>query len=244
MADYEETRIAFATALNGIRSAVYGREVREYLYQAFSTVYDYCLESVSQIGTSVEDCRNYAEQAIAAASDAEDSKDAAVEAAEKCEQLVADAVAGYKGGYYRTYDLIIEAANWTALSQTEGSYNYYNDVEVPGCTPEFIPFGNTTLDDYSPAVQAGLASIIETVQGAVRFYAVTMPTEDIKVTVTLLAKGTSTGMPATTEEMGLVRIGDGLVVVAPGEENEGLLSVDMADEAEVAELINEKIPEE
>jgi hypothetical protein len=89
-------------------------------------------------------------------------------------------------------------------------------VEVPGCLSTMTPLGTTALENFEAASPAGLASMIETCDGHVRFYAVRKPTANIDVIVALIKKEEPVNTPATRDKLGLVKIGDGMNVTSGG----------------------------
>ena len=78
------------------------------------------------------------------------------------------------------------------------------------------PLGTTALENFEAASPAGLASMIETCDGHVRFYAVRKPPADIDVIVALIKKEAPVNTPATRDKLGLVKIGDGMNVTSGG----------------------------
>ena len=78
------------------------------------------------------------------------------------------------------------------------------------------PLGTTALENFEAASPAGLASMIETYDGYVRFYAVRKPAANIDVIVALIKKEEPVNTPATRDKLGLVKIGDGMNVTSGG----------------------------
>lgn len=249
----------FDAIINGIRRAIYGREVREYIALAIQWVKEFVTQQVEIMKQLLAQAKTAAENAAKSAAAAKTSEtnakksetaaktsetnaatsaakakseaDRAEENADKTMTLIKEGIEGYKGGYYRTYELTLPVSGWKALSSPVGVSKYFCDMAVDKCNADLIPFGSTKLENYRAAITAGMAAMMETLEGKVRFYAVKVPTEAIDVTVTLLAKGSATAQPASRTELGLVKIGDGLDIEA-----DGTVSGHVPSDTEMAEL--------
>lgn len=134
----------------------------------------------------------------------------------------------------KCYELTIEPNDWKALDAPIGLNQYYADMDAAECTPAMTPVGMTCLENYEAAMPAGMASICESLTGAVRFYAVRRPTANIDVSVALIKKDDPINTPATRTELGLVKIGDGMDV-----ESTGRISTRGATDAEWTAAMNE-----
>lgn len=134
----------------------------------------------------------------------------------------------------KCYELTIEPNDWKLLDSPIGLNRYYADMDAPECTTGLTPIGMTCLENYEAAMPAGMASICESLTGAVRFYAVRRPTANIDVSVALIKKDDPINTPATRTELGLVKIGDGMDV-----ESTGRISTRGATDAEWAAAMNE-----
>lgn len=144
----------------------------------------------------------------------------------------------------RSVDITIPRAGWVA--DNLGQYRYRRDVAVEEVTGRMIPQVTILPAGEDAAGNCGLAPQAETVDGAVRFRAVTAPASDIPAVLTLLRdssgvifsyKNTSSvsQLPlATADKAGAVKPGPGLVV-AP----DGTMSVDMASDTEVNQMLTE-----
>ena len=97
-----------------------------------------------------------------------------------------------------------------------GPNRYCCDVPVAGCLATLTPLATTGLENFEAATPAGLASVVETYDGFVRFYAVRQPEANIDVILMLLRKEEPVNRPATRTELGLVKIGDGMDVDSGG----------------------------
>lgn len=115
-----------------------------------------------------------------------------------------------------SYELTLPVRDWVKMESAIGPNQYYCDVEVPGCLSTMTPLGTTALENFEAASPAGLASMIETCDGHVRFYAVRKPTANIDVIVALIKKEEPVNTPATRDKLGLVKIGDGMNVTSGG----------------------------
>lgn len=115
-----------------------------------------------------------------------------------------------------SYELTLPVRDWAKLSSAVGPNQYYCDVEVPGCTEGLTPLATTALENFEAASPAGLASIVESRDGYLRFYAVRRPTANIDVIAALIRKEDPVNKPATRTELGLVKIGDGMDVTSSG----------------------------
>lgn len=139
-------------------------------------------------------------------------------------------------------DLTIPAAGW--IEETAGEYKLRLDVEVSGVTEEMIPRLTIPVAWEETAADCGLSPVVETVEGAVRLRAVTVPAADITASLVLLCSSTEVigslqgsgaiaAMPLATENTpGAVKPGRGLLVA-----EDGTLNVDMAADEEFEALL-------
>lgn len=133
---------------------------------------------------------------------------------------------------------------WTFVEEEdedESGYFYKAEVPCDEATAAHTPI--VTLDKHSlaGAGACGLCPTVETVSGALRFWASDAPSEDLHGTVLLVSHGGGSGgdgnyvLPAATQyRLGGVKIGDGLVV-----DKEGTLSVDAANTEETTGALDE-----
>lgn len=143
----------------------------------------------------------------------------------------------------RYVNLTIPAAGWTA--DTEGKYKFRLDVAVEEVTARMIPQVAVLPDGEATAADCGLYPAAETLDGAVRFRAVSQPGGSIPVALTLLRDSTGvifsydvgntvTELPIATEEKpGVVKPGRGLMVA-----DDGTMSVDMASDEEFGQILD------
>lgn len=123
--------------------------------------------------------------------------------------------------------IVIPATGWTTqdAGDTEaGDYHYSLDVLVPKATADDYP--SVTIDKLclDTAKQAGLCPTMESLDGALKFWAKDVPVEDINATVTLFAQnssGSSGGgayqIPIASEtQLGVVKIGKGIRIAPDG----------------------------
>ncbi len=115
-----------------------------------------------------------------------------------------------------SYDLTLPVSGWKELDYAIGPNQYYCDIVIEGCTDSLIPIGMTSLEGAETADDAGMASVVESCDGFVRFYAVKPPEDAVNVHVMLLKRDDPVNKPATKTELGLVTIGDGLDVTSGG----------------------------
>lgn len=122
---------------------------------------------------------------------AKSSEDSAKRYSDKAKNVIAEAKSEYSGGYYKTYDLTALKGSWKKLSPVKGPYQYYCDIAVPDLTERHSPFCSTGLESYAAAVAAGLANTVETRNGALRLFAIRVPTKDIELVLTIFGVGTT-----------------------------------------------------
>lgn len=147
----------------------------------------------------------------------------------------------------RALDITIPRTGWVA--ETQDLYRYRRDVAVDGVTPRMIPLVTVLHTGEESAAACGLDPTPETVDGAVRFRAVSPPTADIPAALTLLRDssgvifsyentGTVSQMPlATADTAGAVKPGAGLLVA-----EDGTMSVNMATDEDYDQMM-EKVSE-
>ena len=144
----------------------------------------------------------------------------------------------------RRADLTIPTAGWTA--DPEGKYQYRLDLPVEGVTARMIPALTVSAAGEKAALACALAPFAETLEGAVRLWAMAVPEADIPASLTLLRdssgvifsyenNSTVGELPiATPATPGAVKPGRGLLVDA-----DGALNVDMATDEEFGALLDE-----
>ena len=152
-----------------------------------------------------------------------------------------------------TYDDLLAVINSTAVRQMDvtipaegwedtGEGLYPLRLELPlEVTAQMIPMLTVLPESSAQAAACGLAPFAQTGEDVLRLWAEKAPEEAMRASLTLLRNasgfgaGTTTLLPpATSERLGGVKVGEGLRVT-----EDGTLSVDAADEAEVAEMLGE-----
>lgn len=178
-----------------------------------------------QLGTAVE-------QAIAT-HDSDPNAHASLMA--KMQSMVAAA-----GAAITPVRLAIGVAGWKANDSEK--YPYYNDVECELSEEKHLPLVNIDEESEDIAFVCGLRMQAEAYDGYVRFWARSLPTEDITCTVDLVGRGGDAGgsgsyvLPAASAlVLGGVKVGSGLRV-----DPDGTLSIDSATPAETGALFGKE----
>ena len=123
------------------------------------------------------------------------------------------------GGYYGRYDLALSASGWQEAQDAEGKpYQYIYDAELADSKSTLVPIGAVLADSFHTANDAGILPGCETFDGYVRFYSSSVPEDDVQLTVILFGKGggNSDLTIATREQLGHVKVGDGIDVTEDG----------------------------
>lgn len=126
---------------------------------------------------------------------------------------------GSGGGYYGRYDLALSASGWQEAQDAEGKpYQYIYDAELADSKSTLVPIGAVLADSFHIANDAGILPGCETFDGYVRFYSSSVPEDDVQLTVILFGKGggNSDLTIATREQLGHVKVGDGIDVTEDG----------------------------
>lgn len=185
---------------SGVRNALYGREVREWL----ALLAERCVELVSKMEEAVENATAAAEaakksedNAASSASSAKDSADAAAEsaanakisedsAAKSAEQAsgIIDRMSDIEGGYFLASNLTIPKDAWSKTSEWS-LYPYIAELPDKVVTEVLEPQVIIQPVSTTIARDAGMASICETGDHVIRFWAASKPTEDIKTRLLL-----------------------------------------------------------
>lgn len=154
-------------------------------------------EAATAASTSAAAAKKSADKAAASEGNAARSAADAKQYADGVKQTVKDTLQDYTGGYYRTYDLTLPAKKWVVLNPSVGRYEYCCDVPLEGCSSALVPVGTLALNETE---HANIATVCQTRDGVIRFYAATPPTADLQVLMTLFAKGTASIVKASDEE--------------------------------------------
>lgn len=128
----------------------------------------------------------------------------------------------------------------------DGLYRYRAEAVCDEATAMHTPLITMEIASLPLATACGLCPTVETVSGALRFWAMQIPAGEMAGTVMLIGQGGGSKagdgsyvLPtATAYRLGGVKVGDGLVV-----DDEGTLSVDVASDEEVNETIDEALGE-
>lgn len=180
----------------------------------------------------------------------------AEEANQLIQSMVAEAVSGVGAAIIK--DITIPADGWSwseeDFDEQEGmdDYRYSLDVAIAEATAEQFPSVALHKNALAAAKDAGLCPTVQSLDGALRFWAKNEPTGDMEATVALLSRGTGGGsggggesyvLPvATSTRLGGVKIGKNIKV-----ETDGTISTDgatvsedaMATDEETAEMIED-----
>ncbi len=131
---------------------------------------------------------------------------------------------------------------------TFGCFNFCAETEVDSVSGTQHPVATLDAASIETAWQCGLSSVVETLDGRLRFRSDRKPAEAISGTCILFTEGLSTGagtggaLPiATKTRLGGVKIGDGLSVTPDGEisvnPDQVLTDKDLVDENEVVQAV-------
>lgn len=123
------------------------------------------------------------------------------------------------GGYYGTYFLTLAASGWKQADEESPDYSYIYTAELPDSTSALIPSGAPLLGSFHIAEDAGVVNGCETGDGVVKFYSKEIPAADISTCIILFGKGgggESDLTVATREQLGHVKIGNGIEVTEDG----------------------------
>ena len=123
------------------------------------------------------------------------------------------------GGYYGTYFLTLAASGWEQADEESPDYSYIYTAELPDSTSALIPSGAPLLGSFHIAEDAGVVNGCETGDGVVKFYSKEIPAADISTCIILFGKGgggESDLTVATREQLGHVKIGNGIEVTEDG----------------------------
>ncbi len=106
-----------------------------------------------------------------------------------------------------------------AADEESPDYSYIYTAELPDSTSALIPSGAPLLGSFHIAEDAGVVNGCETGDGVVKFYSKEIPAADISTCIILFGKGgggESDLTVATREQLGHVKIGNGIEVTEDG----------------------------
>lgn len=139
----------------------------------------------------------------------------------------------------------------------EQGYRYYVDVPVTEAAETQFPNVALHKAALETAKNAGLCPTVQTLAGALRFWAKRSPDEDMEATIALVSPGASSSgggggstyvLPvATATRLGGVKIGKGISVAADGTitaSTSGVSPDDMASTEDTESMLDEVFPSE
>ncbi len=147
---------------------------------------------------------NQADRAEANASAATETAEELKDYYDGVKDLVDNTLQDYTGGYYRSYEAVVPADGWQKLDEPVGRFWYFCDVAIEGCSSALVPMGTLTLDEAGETEKANFATVVQTVEGGVRFFAAAPVSVDMRVLMTLFAQGTASMTKASEEEVDAV----------------------------------------
>lgn len=175
-------------------------EIRDFMTTLKSEVKQYAKPFVDSCAESADTAKSDAERSSAAANVAKSAAENAKRYSDNVQQTVKDTLMDYTGGYYRSYVLIIPAKDWAELPGPIGGCDYACDVILEDCNTSLVPMVCRSPECDDTAVTY-MASVVQTLEGRVRFFATQIPTTDISVLLYLFAKGTGSIIQANDEEV-------------------------------------------
>ena len=183
------------------------------------------------------------------------------EAEELVRTMVQEAISGVGTAIIK--DITIPHTGWTWQEENpdeQGAwdmdeYRYYVDVPVTEAAETQFPNVALHKAALEAAKNAGLCPTVQTLAGALRFWAMEAPKADMAATVALVSPGSGGGNTGTTyvlpvataTRLGGVKIGDGISVAADGTitaSNGGITPDDMATSADTEAMLDDVFPEE
>lgn len=110
----------------------------------------------------------------------------AKETAALCDALLQS----YTGGYLGIWPVTLTTGGWAKSTDLPG-YPYRQTAELRAARESSRPEAVPALDSLSTAIAAGMATVCETKDGTITFWAEDVPEQDILMQVTLLGKMTA-----------------------------------------------------
>lgn len=185
------------------------------------------------------------------------------EAEELVRTMVQEAISGVGTAIIK--DITIPHTGWTWQEENPGEqgawdmdeYRYYVDVPVTEAAETQFPNVALHKAALETAKNAGLCPTVQTLAGALRFWAKRSPDEDMEATIALVSPGASSSgggggstyvLPvATATRLGGVKIGKGISVAADGTitaSTSGVSPDDMASTEDTESMLDEVFPSE
>lgn len=96
----------------------------------------------------------------------------------------------YTGGYLGIWPVTLTTGGWAKSTDLPG-YPYKQTAELRAAREASRPEAVPALDSFSTAIAAGMATVCETKDGTITFWAEDVPEQDILMQVTLLGKMTA-----------------------------------------------------
>ena len=110
----------------------------------------------------------------------------AKETAALCDALLQS----YTGGYLGIWPVTLTTGGWAKSTDLPG-YPYKQTAELRAARESSRPEAVPALDSLGTAIEAGIATVCETKDGTITFWAEDVPEQDILMQVTLLGKMTA-----------------------------------------------------
>lgn len=130
----------------------------------------------------------------------------AEEAAALLESMVEQATAGSK-----LVEITIPAESW-AQDTGGAAYPWYADVTVPESQASYFPAAALHTESLEAAAAAGMAPVVQALEGKVRFWAKEAPGSALAASLALL----SGGKDSAGQGFGVVNVGTALQINVPG----------------------------
>lgn len=92
------------------------------------------------------------------------------------------------GSFYNSYTLTLAVSGWASHTGEPAGYGYHLDAALTDATTERLPVAAIAPASIDTAQTAQLATICQTADGSVRFFAKTKPAKDLTVYLTLFGK--------------------------------------------------------
>jgi len=193
---------------------------------------------------SEKNAKTSEENAKTSEKNAKASEEAANKSAEKARkdaEAMDDRLVIVSTGVY-VATMTIPLSGWAKNANSGGNEDlaYQNELEINGVTEKFYPIVSLDEDSQEIAKEAQMSTLSQTDWGVVRVFSRSVPSADMNADIALLyANPSSTGElyeipPATTETLGVVKIGENVSVEA-----DGTISVDKTLDAETQAMLDD-----
>lgn len=209
----------FNAAIQGIRTALYGSEVRECIASGMEWVKKFADSAIDQAALAVNQAAAAKKSADAAQAsetnakasetasktsetnakasatasktsetNAASSKTAAANSAAEAKKEADRAALIAANAYVYAYDLTLSKDAWAATTETDAlavGLNYQEDILIADCTERLEPSATVSMASTAAAQKCGLGVVCQSMAGACRFYAATVPESDIALRLLL-----------------------------------------------------------